>query len=150
MKEKRNSKRRSDCPISFGLDLFGDKWSLLIVRDILLYNRKHFRDFAPNERIATNILTDRLQKLETAGIIEKHHNEKLKNQYIYSVTQKGKDLLPILIEMTLWGFGYDKHTPASKEYIKRLKTEKQKLASDMTRAVNRGKFLQYRAKHVGI
>jgi DNA-binding HxlR family transcriptional regulator len=150
MKEARKIERRSDCPVSFGLDIFGDKWTLLIVRDILFYKRVRFSDFAPQERIATNILTDRLQRLETVGVIEKHRDQALKNQYIYSVTQKGQDLLPVLIEMTLWGFEYDEYTPASKAYVARLKTEKQKLAKEMTRAVNKGTFLTYRSEHIGI
>jgi len=144
------AKRRSDCPISFGLDLFGDKWTLLIVRDILLYNRKRFREFAPNERIATNILTDRLAKLEAAGIIEKRRDTKLKNQFIYSATQKGKDLAPILAEMILWGFQYDPQTPASKNYISSIKTRHALLVKRILKAITEGTFTQHRARDMGI
>ena len=63
---------RSDCPISSALDLFGDKWSLLIMRDLLLRNKSHYREFFASEKgIATNILADRLAKLEAAGLVEK-------------------------------------------------------------------------------
>jgi DNA-binding HxlR family transcriptional regulator len=150
MKESQHIKRRSDCPISFGLDVFGDKWTLLIVRDILLYDRKHFRDFAPNERIASNILTDRLERLESAGIIEKRQDSKFKNQFIYSATQKGKDLAPILAEMTLWGFQYDPKTPASKKYINAIKTKHATLIKRMLKAVADGAFTQHRAREMGI
>jgi DNA-binding HxlR family transcriptional regulator len=150
MKKAQNIKRRSDCPISFGLDLFGDKWTLLIVRDILLYNRTHFRDFAPNERIATNILADRLERLESAGVIEKHQDPKLKNQFIYSATQKGKDLAPILAEMTLWGFLYDEKTPANKNYVNTIKTKHATLVKRMLSAIYEGTFTRHRAREMGI
>jgi DNA-binding HxlR family transcriptional regulator len=146
----KDSKRRSDCPISFGLDLFGDKWTLLIIRDILLYERKRFSDFAPNERIATNILTDRLDKLETAGVIEKHRDEKRKNQFIYTATQKGKDLAPILVEMTLWGFQYDKTAPANSTYVASIKSGHFRLAKQMLHAITNGTFVQHRARVIGI
>ncbi len=150
MKNTRKSERRSDCPISFGLDIFGDKWTLLILRDIMFYNRTRFSDFAPKEHIATNILADRLSRLEAVGIIEKHRDEELKNQYIYTVTQKGKDLLPVLIEMTLWGFQHDAKTPASKVFIERTKTHKRKLTSEMTHSIDSGGFVKYRQSKIGI
>ena len=100
MRSTRKRERRSDCPISFGLDIFGDKWTLLILRDIMLYNRTRFSDFTPRERIATNILADRLKTLENAGVITKRGDNELKNQYVYSVTEKGRNLLPTLIELT--------------------------------------------------
>ncbi|HSX35980.1 MAG TPA: helix-turn-helix domain-containing protein [Patescibacteria group bacterium] len=150
MKTTRKNERRSDCPVSFGLDIFGDKWTLLILRDIMFYNRTRFSDFAPQEHIATNILADRLSRLEDAGIIKKHRDEVLKNQYVYTVAQKGKDLLPVLIEMTLWGFQYDAKTPASKVFVERIKTDKRKLGSGMAQSISRGTFLQYRQNKIGI
>lgn len=150
MNRPKTAPRRSDCPISFSLDSFGDKWTLLIIRDIIFYNRTRFSDFAPHERIATNILADRLSKLELAGIIKKHRDEELKNQYVYGVTQKGKELLPILIEMTLWGFQFDPETPASTAFIGRAKSDKQKVVREMTRAISAGKFTEYRQNKMGI
>jgi DNA-binding HxlR family transcriptional regulator len=143
-------KRRSDCPISFGLDIFGDKWSLLILRDIMFYHRTRFKDFAPQERIATNILTDRLNRLEKANLISKRQDPKLKNQNIYSVTKQGRELLPTLIEMTLWGLQYDPKTLASKEFIQRLESEKQQLAQEVARSINENAFLEYRQNEMGI
>lgn len=149
MKNSRSA-RRSDCPISFGLDLFGDKWTLLILRDLMFYGRTRFSDFAPKEGIATNILTDRLKRLQTAGIIEKRRDTERKNQYIYSVTQKGKDLLPTLVEMTIWGLQYDPHTPASEAFIERTKTDKRELASEIAQAIKEGAFSEYRRREMGI
>lgn len=143
-----DEKRRSDCPISFGLDIFGDKWTLLILRDIMFYNRTRFSDFAPREGIATNILADRLNILMRAGLIQKQRDEKLKNQYIYSATRKGQELLPALIELTLWGFQYDAKTPASRAFVKRLQTDKQKVVREIARAVKRNTFLRYRQDNI--
>jgi DNA-binding HxlR family transcriptional regulator len=142
--------RRSDCPISFTLDIFGDKWSLLILRDILLYNRTHFRDFTPQEHIATNILSDRLMKLESIGIIAKQKDHKHKNQYIYTATPKGEALLPLLTEMTLWGLEYDPQSLASKHFIERTQSEKQKVVREINRAIRFGKFIKYRSESMGI
>lgn len=150
MSKVQDIKRRSSCPISFGLDIFGDKWSLLILRDITFYNRTHFREFAPQEHIATNILTDKLSRLEKAGLIIKVRDLKYKNQYIYSTTQKGKDLLPTLIEMTLWGLQYDPQSLANKDFIKRLQSEKQQLALETAKSVDDKTFLEYRQAEMGI
>ena len=120
--------RRSNCPISFTLDAFGDKWTLLVLRDIMFYDRTRFSDFMPVERIATNILADRLGKLEAAGMITKERGANLKNQFIYSVTPKGKSLLPLLIEMTLWGLEHDPESLASKEFVERARNGLQLLA----------------------
>lgn len=150
MKNERGRQRRSDCPISFALDIFGDKWTLLILRDIMFYNRTRFSDFAPRERIATNILADRLSRLEEAGIIEKRRDDELKNQIFYSVTKKGEDLLPILIEMTLWGLQYDSKTPASKEFVGRIHADRQQLAREISRSIKRKSFSEYRQEQMGI
>jgi len=141
---------RSNCPISYTLDIFGDKWTFLVLRDIMFYNRTRFKDFMPNERIATNILADRLGKLEGAELITKERDPKLKNQYIYSVTSTGESLLPLLVEMTLWGLEYDPNSLASKEFIKRSKNEKVKVMREIDRAVKRGNFSQYRSVKMGI
>lgn len=142
--------RRSDCPISFGLNIFGDKWTLLIIRDIVFYNRRRFSDFAPSERIATNILTERLNRLENHGIIRKVRDSEHKNQYVYSVTRKGKDLIPTLVEIMLWGLQYDPSTLASKEFISRIETGPRQLALEVAKAIEDGTFLEYRRDCMGI
>ena len=145
-----NKTRRSDCPISFGLDLFGDRWTLLILRDIMFYQRRRFSDFAPQERIATNILADRLSRLEAEGLIDKQRDEELRNQFIYSVTDKGHALLPTLVEMTLWGLEFDRETPASQAFIERVRADRRSVAREITRAVQNGTFSEYRRTVMGI
>ena len=143
-------KRRSNCPVTYTLDVFGDKWTLLILRDIMFYGRTRFSDFMPMERIATNILADRLGKLEAMGIIAKQRDHKLMNQFIYSVTPKGQSLLPLLIEMTLWGLEHDPESLASDEFIERARNEKAKVIREISRAIKQGSFSAYRSEHMGI
>jgi DNA-binding HxlR family transcriptional regulator len=94
------------------VEMFGDQWSLLVVRDIMFMNRRHFRELLTEsqERIASNILADRLQMLVKQGIIVKSQDPSHKQKAIYSLTEKGIDLLPLLMEMSAWG---QKHVPGS-------------------------------------
>lgn len=101
------SKKRSDCPLSCSLDIWGDKWSLLIIRDLMFSQKNTYGDFLKSgEGIATNILASRLQVLEENQIIEKLEHPESKAKILYRLTQKGIDLLPILVEMYLWADKY--------------------------------------------
>lgn len=100
-------KKRSDCPISCSLDIWGDKWSLLIIRDLINLKKCRYSDFLKSaEGIATNILATRLQTLEENKIIEKSDDPESKSKGYYKLTQMGIDLLPILIEIDLWAEKY--------------------------------------------
>lgn len=95
--------RRSGCPISIALELLGDAWSLLIVRDLMFKERRTFNDFLTGgEGIASNILADRLRKLEDANIIEKRRDPQDARRFIYRLTSKGIDLAPVLVELVIW------------------------------------------------
>ena len=88
-------KRRSGCPINFGLEIFGDRWSLLILRDLLMQGKCRFGEFAQSEeRIATNVLTDRLTRLEQAGLVIRRRDEGDGRQVVYAPTDAGRALLP--------------------------------------------------------
>ena len=101
------SKKRSECPISCSLDIWGDKWSLLIIRDLMFANKCTYGDFLKSpEGIASNILASRLQTLEENEILEKLDHPESKAKFLYKLTQKGIDLLPILVEMYLWADKY--------------------------------------------
>ncbi|WP_434111329.1 winged helix-turn-helix transcriptional regulator [Methylocaldum sp. GT1TLB] len=94
---------RSQCPVAASLDLLGDKWSLVIVRDLMIGKRK-YKDFQDSpESIPTNILANRLRKLEGDGIIEKRPYQEKPVRYEYALTRKGADLLPVLQQLALWG-----------------------------------------------
>jgi len=94
---------RSNCPVNFGLETFGDKWSLLIVRDIVFWGKKTYGDFLrSDEGIATNILASRLAQLEDNGILEKTPQPGDKRKDVYSLTEKGMELIPLLVEIVAW------------------------------------------------
>lgn len=96
-------KRRSGCPVSIALEQFGDRWSLLIIRDLMVRAYRTFKEFQQSgEGIATNILADRLRKLETAGIIIQEEDETDKRRVNYRLTEKGIDLAPVMLELLIW------------------------------------------------
>jgi DNA-binding HxlR family transcriptional regulator len=117
--------RRSDCPISSALDLLGDRWSLLVMRDVLLRGMSHYRDFlASEEGIATNILADRLSRLEAAGLLEKTADDPRSGRQAYHATEKGRDLIPLLLEMVLWSAGHDPGVEVPGALITELKKDR--------------------------
>jgi len=94
---------RCQCPISSALDIIGDKWTLLIVRDMIFDHKKTFKDFSTSvESIASNILSSRLKLMEEVGIIRKSKMEGNQKSNIYTLTEKGLGLLPVIAEITLW------------------------------------------------
>jgi DNA-binding HxlR family transcriptional regulator len=105
---------RSGCPINLMLEVVGDKWSLLVIRDMIFGNRRHFRELLgkSEEGIASNILADRLKRLTEQGIVSKADDPSHKQKAIYSLTGKGIELLPVLAQMSAWG---RKHLPVTEE-----------------------------------
>ncbi len=113
--KKKTIKFRSDCPISTALDIFGDKWSLLILRDMLFKGKNTYGDFLEGgEDIATNILADRLAQLEYAKIITKHKHPDSKAKLLYKLTTKGIELVPALVEIIVWS---EKHYTVHREAV---------------------------------
>jgi len=97
-------RERSRCPIAYSLDVLGDRWTLLILRDLAFKNRRYFQDFlGASERISSNILADRLRRLERWKLIERHADPADGRRIRYCLTDDGLDLIPILIEITIWG-----------------------------------------------
>ena len=131
-------KRRSDCPVSSSLEIWGDKWSLLIVRDLMNAKQCTYGDFlkAP-EHIATNILASRLQALEENGIIEKLDHPESKAKVLYRLTPKGIDLLPIMVEINLWAEKYFPIPADRMAIIKEAKKDKVGFIKSMTRELTR-------------
>ena len=112
--ERRGADHRSGCPINLTLEVVGDKWSLLVIRDMIFGNRRHFRELLAKseEGIASNILADRLKRLVEQGIISRADDPSHKQKAIYSLTEKGIELLPVLAQMSAWGL---KHLPVTEE-----------------------------------
>lgn len=113
-------KRRSGCPLAISLDVIGDRWSLLIVRDMMVRGYRTFKEFQTSgEGIATNVLSDRLQKLEAAGILCTESNPEDGRRLYYRLTEKGIELAPVLLEVVVWGARHDK-TGTPPELIERM------------------------------
>ncbi|HEX6430563.1 MAG TPA: helix-turn-helix domain-containing protein [Niastella sp.] len=94
---------RSDCPLNYGIEIFGDKWTLLIIRDLMFFEKRYFNELLSSaEGIATNLLADRLVMLEKEKIIRKEKDSQHKQKIIYSLTQKGIDLVPVILSIGLW------------------------------------------------
>ncbi|NRB50024.1 MAG: helix-turn-helix transcriptional regulator [Saprospiraceae bacterium] len=124
---------RSDCPISYALDFFGDKWTFLIIRDLVFEGKRFYSEFLNSkEKIATNILSDRLKKLEQNGVIESKVYEKLKTKKEYSLTEKGKHLIPVLVEMILWSARYDDSLAVPQVFIEQAKMDKEGMIARIT------------------
>lgn len=107
---RRNAGARSPCPVACSLDLFGDKWSLLVVRDLLLGKTTYSEFQKSPEGIPTNILAERLKRLLAAGVIEKSRYQERPVRYAYQLTSKGRDLQPVLLAMIDWG---NNHVPGT-------------------------------------
>lgn len=128
-------KRRSGCPISCSLDLLGDKWSLLIGRDVVFGRKRYFKEFlASGEGIATNILTDRLNRLASDDIISKRPDPENGRQIIYALTEKGVALIPVLVELMCWGVIYDGAPNVDFDEVRRIRQDtryKQRLIREL-------------------
>jgi len=126
----RRRQRRSDCPVQFALEVFGDAWSLLIVRDLMFKNRRTYTEFLRGEEgIATNILADRLVRLEEDGIIAR--DEKQGGGVSYRLTPKGIDLLPVMVEIIGWSAKHDPRTAAEKRFVRRLRADRRGLLAEL-------------------
>ena len=123
-------KRRSECPLNASIEILGDRWSLLIVRDMMLRGFKSYKEFMDShERIATNILADRLRKLEFHGIIEAEPDPLDGRKLHYVLTQKGIDLGPVMTEMVLWAGSHER--VANQELIARMRKDKAKFKAEI-------------------
>jgi DNA-binding HxlR family transcriptional regulator len=133
------AKKRSNCPISCSLDVWGDKWSLLIVRDLMFAKECTYGDFLKSaEGIATNILASRLQTLEENKIIEKLEHPDSKAKVLYRLTKKGIDLLPIMIEITLWADKYSTIPDDRKAMVKEVKKDKAAFIKSAIKELEKG------------
>jgi DNA-binding HxlR family transcriptional regulator len=137
---KHTHQRRSDCPINFALEVFGDPWSLLIIRDIVYFGKKSYGEFlASEEGIATNILASRLALLEQKGILQKKTSEGDKRKEEYVLTEKGLDLVPILVELANWSAEHDSQTAAPPTWIALMKADREGMIERIRETVRNGR-----------
>lgn len=131
-----SKKRLNGCPVTYALDSFGDRWSLLIIRDLLLRGLRTYGDFLDGgEGISTNILADRLKFLEGQGIITKTPDAENRRRIIYSLTEKGFDLAPVIFDLFLWSAQYDPDTKAPRDMVERMEKNREKMLADIREKV---------------
>jgi DNA-binding HxlR family transcriptional regulator len=137
--KKKKIEFRSTCPISTALDIFGDKWSLLIVRDMVFKGASTYGDFMNGgEKIATNILADRLWQLEAAGIITKQKHPESKVKILYTLTSKGIDLVPAMVEIISWSEKYYDVHPHAKQFAEQLRNNKTEVIKQIVDNLKKG------------
>lgn len=130
---KPRPKRRSGCPVSISLEKFGDRWSLLIIRDLMVRGFRTFKEFQESgEGIATNILADRLKKLEAAGIISSEVEETDGRRMNYRLTEKGIDLAPVMLELLIWGARHEQ-TGAHCALMAKMEESRDAILAEMRR-----------------
>lgn len=126
---------RSHCPINFGLEIFGDKWTLLVLRDLLLKGKRSFKEFqASEESISTNILADRLDRLTRSGLITAHRVRKDARLIEYRPAVACRKLLPVLVEMAYWGAVHDPETAAPPSFRRAYEKDRTALLRSMSGA----------------
>jgi DNA-binding HxlR family transcriptional regulator len=132
MTKERIPHRRSECPLNASVEMLGDRWSLLILRDMMVRGFSSFKEFlGSHEGIATNILADRLRKLEANGIIASEPHPSDGRKMIYRLTAKGIDLAPVLTELVLWASRHEK--TGNQPLIDRMSKDKQRFLTDIRR-----------------
>ena len=130
---KLESKHRSGCPVNISLERFGDRWSLLIIRDLMVRGYRTFMEFQESgEGIATNILADRLRRLEVAGIITSEIDQMDGRKMNYRLTEKGIDLAPVLLELLIWGSKHE-HTTAPCALIAEMEKNREAVLGEVRR-----------------
>ncbi|TDF94811.1 transcriptional regulator [Paenibacillus piri] len=135
----KRSDNKSRCPINFSLETIGDNWSMLIVRDIVYFGKKTFNEFLHSEEgISTNILTARLIHLEQKNVLSKMPHPTDKRKEVYCLTEKGLNLIPILLELAIWGFTHDEKTEAPQSWFDVIQADKEKVIDLVRETVKRG------------
>jgi DNA-binding HxlR family transcriptional regulator len=128
--KKPSPDRRSGCPLNASVEMLGDRWSLLIIRDMMVRGYRTFKEFlSSDEHIATNILADRLRRLEGYGIITTRPDPSDGRKLFYLLTAKGMDLAPILTEMVLWAAAHE--DTGNQALVRLIKKDKAKFLAEV-------------------
>ncbi len=128
----KKTRHWSGCPVRFGMSQFGDKWSFLIIRDLMFKGRNYYHEFMEaGEGISTNVLATRLADLENNGIVSKSKDPAKGSRFIYSLTQKGIELMPMMLAMMDWSEKYDAETEVPREFIQKLRNDPDKLQEEL-------------------
>ena len=126
MPKGTRTRRRSGCPLNASVEMLGDRWSLLIIRDLMVRGYRTFKDFqGSSEKIATNILADRLKKLEAAGIVHAEPETTDRRRVNYRLTEKGIDLAPVLLDLLIWAARHEE--TGNQALVREMQNDKERL-----------------------
>lgn len=142
--KKEKKTLRSHCPVNYGLEAFGDRWALLILRDIVFRGKRTYGEFLKSEEgFATNILSSRIEHLIEAGILQRSGDETDGRKDIFSLTEKGLDLIPLLFEMVLWSAKYDSKSEAKRivRLVELIRKDNRKISQKVMEQVKRGEAI---------
>ena len=138
----KRAENKSHCPVNFALETFGDAWSLLIVRDIVFWGKRTYKEFlASGEAISTNVLAARLAHLEQHGILVREPHVSDRRREVYTLTEKGLSLIPILLEMSGWSARNDPRTTAPQAFVDAVYADREAMFAMVQDAVRRGASL---------
>jgi DNA-binding HxlR family transcriptional regulator len=132
---------KSHCPINFTLEILGDPWSLLVLRDIVFFGKQTFKEFLESsERITTSVLTSRLVSLENHGIVLKQPHPTDQRSALYKLTEKGIGLVPVLLAMMEWGTRHDPHSAGhrKKALVDRITAEQSAISKEVQKTLRKG------------
>lgn len=136
----RRTDNKSDCPINFFLETFGDSWSLLILRDIVFAGKKTFGEFMESdERISTSTLSARLSALQEKGVLRKRSNRADRRKDVYELTEKGLDTVPVLLEMGEWGASHRKRITVPRRWFECVRTAREEVIREIRDGVQDGR-----------
>lgn len=141
--KKAKKPLRSHCPVNFGLEAFGDRWALLILRDIVFRGKRTYGEFLKSEEgFATNILASRLSHLLGQGILRREDAPDGRKD-LYSLTEKGLDLIPLLFEMVLWSAKYDRHSEAARipRLVELIRKDNRAISRETAERVEQGEAI---------
>lgn len=144
--KKGKAKLRSHCPVNFSLEAFGDRWTLLILRDIVFRGKRTYGEFLKSEEgFATNILASRLEQLLAEGILRREDDGADGRKALYSLTEKGLDLIPLLFEMVLWGARHDSKSQASliPRLVELIEKDNRAISRKVREQVRRGEAIVF-------
>ncbi len=128
----QNKMRQSGCPIAFALDTFGDRWSFLVIRELMLKGKTTYSEFLEiDEAIATNVLADRLKHLQVEGIVTKSRDKDNRRSFIYGLTEKGRDLASIIVEMIIWSGKHDQRALAMRTVLGEIEKDRAAFEADL-------------------
>lgn len=149
MKTTSKEELRSHCAVNYGVEIFGDRWSLLIIRDIVFAGKKTYGDFLKSEEgIATNVLASRLAFLEQQGILLKAPSPDDRRKDFYTLTEKGLDLIPIVLDIVLWSAKHDakSYVRNLKEFVDRLRASPVQVSEEVKALIRSGGCLFPKSK----